>query len=186
MKKENKNLTIGVVLLSLIFITLVISLMLWREQSRLTEIYTYKNDVDFINTSMQRLISLIESEQYIIKDMFFVDAWVDETFVFEDETPFFINNETKGYINNLLSCTKELESNIDTINKADLTLLREDYFKTSFDLSTILTEKALLIQVKINQYHAIIVTLLVSMVVTMLNFPFKLSVKSNADFICEN
>lgn len=186
MKKQNKNLTIGVILLSLIFITMVISLMVWQEQSRLTEIYTYKNDVEFVNLYMQRLINIIDNEDYLFKDILYLSEYSNRVFIFEDEKPFYINNQTQICIDELIAHTKKIELSHDTITNTDLMLLRDSYFKTGVDLSSLLIHEVSLIQDNINQYQAIIFTLLVSMVVTMLNFPFKGNVKLNEDFIFED
>lgn len=181
MKKQNKNLSIGIVLLSLIFMTLVISLMLWKEQSRLTEIYSYKNDVEFVNLYMQRLITLIDNEEYLFKEILYLSEYSNEIFIFEDKKPFFINNQTQVYIDELFDYTQKIEKFHDTITNIELNSLRDNYFKTGVDLSSTLTDDATLIQDNINQYQAIIVTLLVSMLVTMLNFPFKSDTKSKED-----
>lgn len=189
MKKEKKNLAVGVVLSSLIFITLVMSIMLWREQSRLTEIYDYKNDLDFLNIATQRIHALIESESFLTKDVLLISDTAESVLIFKEETPFFINNEALTYTKELLEYNEKLgqlalfndDQTVTVENKIDLALIRDGYFRTGVDLSNILTEKALLIQEKINQYHAIILTLLVSMAVIMLNFPFKDKTKPEVD-----
>lgn len=193
MKKEQKNKTVGVVLLSLIFITFVVSLLIWKEQSRLTEIYTYKNELDYLNAATQRLYALIESESVLAKEVIYISDINYSILTFKEEIPFFINNEALTYTKELLEYDEKLcqltlfndDQTVTVTNKIDLPLIRDGYFRACVGLSAILTEEALLIQDKINQYQAIILTLLVSMVVTMLNFPFKSVTKPNEDFIDE-
>lgn len=170
---EDKNFLIKYVVPILIVISLFCGFMFMTEMKTLNNAYADMNDIEFLSSSTQRLISLALTEQLIPKDVFFIGTTSEDVLSIRSENA--LSVLVKPEMVELALAVYEswivIEEVIqeDDIDISALSIYREAHFKSMTDLSNSIKEYTKELNSLISYYQRVIMVCLFLIALIMLN-----------------
>lgn len=180
--EEKNNIIISkftIIIGILLAVTLVFSGMFWRDMKILNNAYSDMNQIEFISSSTQRLISIARTEPYLQKDVFFIGEstvkslkpnTADSISVLGDVSIVMLANEVVETWEQIEFILAEGESNnINLAESIDLGLLRDAHFKSMTNLSKAINDLTVDLNRKISLYQVAVSLLIFAIALVMLN-----------------
>lgn len=157
----------------LLFATLGVSLLFWRDMSILNNAYSDMNQIEFISSSTQRLISIAQTEPFLQKDVFFIGESTQKSLVPNTDDSLSVLSDVEMVLlaNEVVQSWNSIERLLqeDPINSIDLSLARDAHFKAMTNLSGGISDYTKKINNDIANYQAIVLLLIFIIALVMLN-----------------
>lgn len=162
-----------IVLGILTVITISVSVLFWREMNLLNEAYSDMNQIEFLSSSTQRLISIAQTETFLQKDVFFIGDSTQKALTEHTDSAISVLTDPAMVVlaNDVLESWNRIEALLqeEPVNTIDLGLARDDHFKSMTNLSNGINSYAKEINEQITQYQIAVLILFFSIAMVMLN-----------------
>ncbi len=172
-RNSGKISPISVVIGILILLTVLTSFLFWKEMKTLNEAYSDMNQIEFLSSSTQRLISIAQSESFLQKDVFFIGDSTEKALMTETDNSNSVLVDPAMVIlaDDVLESWRQIESLLqqDPINNIDLGLARDAHFKSMTNLSSGISDYTKVLNKKISQYQGLVMVLFFAIAMVMLN-----------------
>lgn len=173
LKNREKSLNLMIIVSILVAITVVVSVLFWREMKILNNAYSDMNQIEFLSSSTQRLISIAQSETFLQKDVFFIGESTTKALTpgSDDALSVLVDPEMVVLSNEVMNSWTQIELILskENINKIDLSLSRDAHFKSMTNLSSAISNYSKELNSSITRYQMIVIGLFFSIAMVMLN-----------------
>lgn len=170
---SEKNYVISIIIPILMAMTIGVGLLFMQEMRVLNSAYADLNQIEFISSSTQRLISLAQSNQLLQKDVFFIGDATDKALlvhgedslsILDDSSMILLASEVSSSWNLIENLIQEEPLDLSTI-----TIARDAHFKAMTDLSNGINKYTEELNQRITAYQAVVMGLFFTIALLMLN-----------------
>ncbi len=172
------------IILSILLLAMcVVAALFWMDMRSLNEAYADMNNIEYISSSTQRLVSTVQSNQYTQKEIFFLSDATQKALQLGQETTLSVLKdpsmvvlandvlESWSQIETLLEVRLDEEEKVIPVDLIDLALARDNHFRSMTDLSSAISGYASDLSDEIIRYQVFFLVLLFLMVmIALYNF----------------